>query len=73
VTTPSVEITHTAFECAKVLGVKVVVDLLPLPLNPFRTVTSKIVESTKLSSNGSLVEAVSHRIPFNSALPIVIT
>jgi hypothetical protein len=56
-----------------VLGVKVVVDLLPLPLNPFRTVTSKIVESTKLSSNGSLVEAVSHRIPFNSALPIVIT
>jgi hypothetical protein len=55
------------------LFVKDVVGLLPLPLNRLGTVTSKIVESTKLSSNGSLVEAVSHRIPFNSALPIVIT
>jgi hypothetical protein len=72
VTTPLIEITYTAFECAKVLGVKVVVDLLPLLLNPFGTVTSKIMQTTKLLENSFLVDTVSCRIPFNAALPVVV-
>lgn len=70
-TTPLVEITHTAVECAKMFCVKIVVDLLPLPLNPCGTVTSKIVESTKLPKYDFAIELESCRIPFRTALPVV--
>ena len=53
-------------------GVKVVVGLLPLPGNRFRSMASKIVKSTKLSKDGSLVESVACRIPLNTALPVVV-
>jgi hypothetical protein len=71
VTTPGVEITHCAFECAKVLFVKIVVGLLPPALNWFRAVACKIVKSAKLPENSFAVELESCRIPFNTALPIV--
>ena len=54
-------------------GVKVVVGLLPLPGNRFRSMASKIVKSTKLSKDGSLVESVACRIPLRTALPVVAT
>ncbi len=53
------------------LGMKIVVDSLPLFLHSVGTVASKIVKPAKLSSNSSFVELVAHRIPLNATLPIV--
>ena len=72
-TTPLVEIPNRAFECAKMFGVKIVVDLLPLPLNPCGTVTSKIMQTAKLPKYDFAIELESCRIPFRTALPVVAT
>jgi len=72
VTTPLIKITHRAFECAKMSFVEIVIDFLPLWLNRLGTVAGKIMQPTKLSKDGLVIESESHRIPFNTTLPIVV-
>ena len=51
---------------------EVVVCITPLLLNWLRTVTSKIVKFTKLLKNSFTIEFEPCRIPFNTALPVVV-
>jgi hypothetical protein len=71
VTTPGIEISHTAFECAKVLFVKIVVGLLPPALNRLGAVAGKIVKISKLPKYDFAIELESYRIPFRTTLPVV--
>ena len=71
--TPLIEISHAGTaEGTKVSGMKVIVRSLPLFCDGFGRVASKIVKSTKLLANGSTIEFVPCRIPFHTALPVVV-
>ena len=72
-TAPVVEIPHACIATRpKVLCVEVVVSSSPLLLNGLRTVTSKIVKLAKLLADSSAVEFVTHWVPVNTALPVVV-